>query len=363
MNYNDIRRNTKEIKIGNTAIGGTSPIAIQSMTNVRANDYNANYEQIIALERAGCDIVRMSVPNKQAVQVLAKLKESDIKIPIVADIHFDYKLAIDSVYAGADKIRINPGNIGGDERVREVASVCKSRNVPIRIGVNSGSLEKHILNKYGSPTAEALAESAMYHVGLLEKFDFSDIVISIKASSPYKMICANKILSEKYDYPLHLGVTEAGGANMGSVKSAMGIGALLCEGIGDTIRVSLTDSPIEEIRQAKNILVAAGFYAGKSIDVVSCPTCGRTGIDLISIANEFDRRKDKEIVLTRSMKVAIMGCVVNGPGEASDADIGFAGGEGCAVLFKKGKIERKISEDNIVDELIREINLMQTNGE
>lgn len=363
MNYNDIRRKTKTIKIGNTAIGGTFPIAIQSMTNTRAEDFDGTYAQIKALEKEGCEIVRISVPNKQAVEVLARLKESDIKIPIVADIHFDYRLAIDSVYAGADKIRINPGNIGGDERVKEVANVCRSRNVPIRIGVNSGSLEKHILSKYGSPTAEALAESAMYHIGLLEKFDFTDIVISIKASSPYKMIQANKLIAKKCDYPLHLGVTEAGGKAIGSLKSAIGIGGLLCEGIGDTIRVSLTDSPIEEVRQAKNILCAAGFYGGKSIDVVSCPTCGRTGIDLISIASEFERRKDKEIILNRSMKVAIMGCVVNGPGEASDADIGIAGGAGCAVLFKKGKVIRKVSEDKIVDELISEINKMQTNEE
>ena len=355
MIYNDIRRKTKRINIGNVAIGDTSPIAIQSMTNTDTHDKSATLCQILSLQREGCDIVRITVPDIEAVSTIPYLKENGVAIPIVADIHFDYKIALACAEAGVDKIRINPGNIGSDDRVHTVVKACRTAGIPIRIGVNSGSLEKEILAKHGSPTPEALAESALYHASLLEKYDFDDIVISIKASNPYNMILANRILAEKCDYPLHLGVTEAGGKEMGSIKSAVGIGALLCDGIGDTIRVSLTDRPEEEIGAAKRIFGAIGISGQCGMDIVSCPTCGRTKIDLISLVSQFEKRAREENILDKPLKVAIMGCVVNGPGEAREADIGIAGGKGEAVLIKKGVIIEKIPEGDVVERLIKEI--------
>ena len=355
MIYNDIRRVSKEVSIGNICIGGNNPIAIQSMTNTDTHNKEATLAQIRSLESCGCDIVRITVPDQEAVETISFLKSNGVKIPIVADIHFDYRIAVSCANAGIDKIRINPGNIGDDNRVREVVNACKEYGIPIRIGVNSGSLEKEILKKYQAPTAEALCESAMYHVSLLEKFNFEDIVISIKASDPYQMISANRKLASLCKYPLHLGVTEAGLKDMGSVKSAIGIGALLCDGIGDTVRVSLTDKPEEEIDAAKNIFKAIGLDGQSGLNIVSCPTCGRTKIDLISLVKEFEQRAHSEGIMSKPIKVAIMGCVVNGPGEAREADIGIAGGKGEAVLIKKGAIIEKIPEENIVDRLIQEI--------
>jgi (E)-4-hydroxy-3-methylbut-2-enyl-diphosphate synthase len=355
MKYNDIRRKTKEIKIGRIAIGGNAPIAIQSMTNTDTHDKAATLTQIRALEREGCDIVRITVPDIEAAETIPYLKENDVLIPIVADIHFDYKVALRCAEVGVDKIRINPGNIGSDDRVREVVRACRRAGIPIRIGVNSGSLEREILAKYGAPTSEALCESAIYHVSLLEKYDFDDIVISIKASDPYNMIKANRLLAAKCNYPLHLGVTEAGSKEMGSIKSAVGIGALLCDGIGDTIRVSLTDTPVEEIGAAKNIFNAVGLEGQCGMNIVSCPTCGRTKIDLISLVAQFEKRAAEERLTDKPIKVAIMGCVVNGPGEAREADIGIAGGRGEAVLIKKGEVVAKIPEGDVVERLIEEI--------
>lgn len=359
MIYNDVRRKTKKIQIGRIAIGGDAPIAIQSMTNTDTHDKEATLSQIRALEKLGCDIVRITVPDLEASDTIPYLKQNGVKIPIVADIHFDYKVALRCAEVGVDKIRINPGNIGSDDRVREVVRACKQANIPIRIGVNSGSLEKEILARHGAPTAEALCESALYHVSLLEKFDFENIVISIKASDPYNMIKANRLLAENCDYPLHLGVTEAGSKQMGSIKSAVGIGALLCDGIGDTIRVSLTDDPTEEIGAAKSIFNAVGLEGQCGMNIVSCPTCGRTKIDLISLVSHFEKRAAEEGITDKPIKVAIMGCVVNGPGEAREADIGIAGGRGEAVLIKKGVIVEKIPEADVVERLIEEIKKIQ----
>ena len=340
-------RNSKKIKVGNTYIGGGSPITVQSMLNVPASDIEGSVKQAVELEKVGCQIIRAAVPDMNAVKLIAALKEN-LTVPVVADIHFDYRLALGAIDAGVDKIRINPGNIGSDDRVKAVASACKAKNIPIRIGVNSGSVEKNILAKYGAPTAEALAESAMYHCSLLEKFDFDDIVISIKSSNVKTMVDAYKIVADKCDYPLHLGVTEAGTYNMALIKSSVGIGSLLLEGIGDTIRVSMTDSPLKEVAAGYDILKAIGM--GKpGPEIVSCPTCGRTKIDLIGLANEVENRLrncDKQI------KVAVMGCAVNGPGEAREADIGIAGGDGCALIFKKGEILCKVNENEAVDKLV-----------
>ena len=355
MKYNEIRRKTKEVKIGNTSIGGSSPIAIQSMANTDTHDKAATLAQLLALQAAGCDIVRITVPDLEAADTIPFLKENGIKIPVVADIHFDYRVALRCAEVGVDKIRINPGNIGDDERVRAVCNACKQRNIPIRIGVNGGSLEKHILAKHGAPTPQALCESAMYHISLLEKYDFYDTIVSMKASDPYNMILANRLLAQQCDYPLHLGVTEAGGKQRGSIKSSVGIGALLCDGIGDTIRVSLTDDPVEEIDTARQILQAVGVEGQKGLDIVSCPTCGRTKIDLISLVSQFEDAARREGLLAIPLKVAIMGCVVNGPGEAREADVGIAGGRGEAVLIRKGEIIRKIAEDDIVSCLIDEV--------
>lgn len=359
MIYNDVRRKTKKIQIGRIAIGGDAPIAIQSMTNTDTHDKEATLSQIRALEKLGCDIVRITVPDLEAADTIPYLKQNGVKIPIVADIHFDYKVALRCAEVGVDKIRINPGNIGSDDRVREVVRACKQANIPIRIGVNSGSLEKEILARHGAPTPEALCESAIYHVSLLQKYDFDNIVISIKASDPYNMIKANRLLAENCDYPLHLGVTEAGSKQMGSIKSAVGIGALLCDGIGDTIRVSLTDDPTEEIGAAKSIFNAVGLEGQCGMNIVSCPTCGRTKIDLISLVAHFEKRAAEEGITDKPIKVAIMGCVVNGPGEAREADIGIAGGRGEAVLIKKGVIVEKIPEADVVERLIEEIKKIQ----
>ena len=355
MKYNDIRRKTNKVKVGNVYIGGDAPIAIQSMTNTDTHDAFATLEQIRALEHAGCDIVRIAVPDIEAAETVKILKSADINIPIVADIHFDYRIALKCVEYGIDKIRINPGNIGSDDRVKAVCDACRSRNIPIRIGVNSGSLEKNILARYGSPTPEALCESAMYHLDLLHRFDFDDAVISIKSSDVHGMIKASRLVAEKCNCPLHLGVTEAGSEKFGVIKSAAGIGALLCDGIGDTIRVSLTDDPVNEIYAAKNILKALEIEGQCGMNIVSCPTCGRTQINLIEIVKKFEKAVSEERLDDIPITVALMGCAVNGPGEAREADIGIAGGVGEAVLFKKGKIIRKISEDTIVETLISEI--------
>ncbi len=358
MNYNSFRRKTKPVAVGNLRIGGDAPISIQSMTNVDTHDVLACFGQIKSLEDAGCDIVRLAVPDIEAAKSFRELKALGVKIPLVADIHFDYKIALAAIEAGADKIRINPGNIGDKYKISEVVRAAKERRLPIRIGVNSGSLEKDILAKYGAPTAEALAESALFHASLLEEFDFSDVVISVKASDTLSMIRANRILAEKTDYPLHLGVTEAGAGMRAVTKSSIGIGALISEGIGDTVRVSLTDKPEEEIKAAREILSAVGVSEKRGMDIVSCPTCGRTKIDLIKISREFEEIAKKEGLLDKPLKIALMGCVVNGPGEAREADIGIAGGKGEGLLFKNGEIIRKVKEDELVNELIREIKLM-----
>lgn len=348
------RRNSKKVKVGNIFIGGDAPVTVQSMLNKPAHDIEASVKQAVELENAGCQIIRGAIPDMDAVKLIPALKEA-VSVPIVADIHFDYRLAIESVAAGVDKVRINPGNIGSDDRVKAVVDACKSKNIPIRIGVNSGSVEKEILAKYGAPTPEAMAESALYHASLLEKFDFDDIVISIKSSNVENMIKAYETVAEKCNYPLHLGVTEAGTARMGLIKSSAGIGSLLMHGIGDTIRVSLTDDPVNEVYAGIDILKALDLRKD-SVQIVSCPTCGRTKIDLIKVANEVEQALKN---CNKKIKVAVMGCVVNGPGEAKEADIGIAGGDGCAMLFKKGEILRKIDEKDIVSELLAEIEKIQ----
>lgn len=345
-----MRRFSRVVKIGKRKIGGTEKVAIQSMLNVPSYDVKKHVEEAARLAGAGCEILRIAIPDMDAVRLIPAIKEQ-VDIPLVADIHFDYRLAIESVAAGIDKIRINPGNIGDDARVKLVADACRSRSIPIRIGVNSGSVEKNILEKYGHPTAEALCESAMYHASLLEKFDFEDIVLSLKSSDVKTMVDAYRLIAKKCDYPLHLGVTETGTKKMGIVKSAAGIGALLLDGIGDTIRVSLTADPVEEIYAAKDILKAVGLEK-TGVEIISCPTCGRTRIDIIKLVDECERRF---AACTKNIKVAIMGCAVNGPGEAREADIGVAGGDGVGLIFKKGEVVRKVKEDDIVDELVREI--------
>lgn len=344
------RRVCKEVKIGNTAIGGKNPVLVQSMLNKEAHDIEGNVSQALELEKAGCQIIRLAVPDEEAVKTVFALK-NEISIPVVADIHFDYRLALLSADAGADKIRINPGNIGSDERVKAVVTKCREKNIPIRIGVNSGSVEKDILAKYGSPTPAALAESAMYHVRLLEKFDFNDIVVSLKSSDVVNMVEAYEKIAAMCPYPLHLGVTETGTQRMGTVKSGIGIGSLLVHGIGDTIRVSLTADPIKEVYAGFDILKAIGLKTDCPY-LISCPTCGRTKIDLISLAGEVEERLRG---CNKSIKVAVMGCIVNGPGEAREADIGIAGGDKCGLIFKKGEIIGKAPEESLVDELMKEI--------
>ncbi len=356
--YNDYRRVSREIKVGGVIIGGTSPISIQSMTNTDTHDIEATYNQVVRLQDAGCDIIRITAPDLESVSTFAELKSRGVDIPLVADIHFDYKIAVAVAKAGVDKIRINPGNIGNRDKVREVVAACKEYSVPIRIGVNSGSLESEILRKHGAPTAEALVESAIYHADLLREFDFHDIAISVKSSDVQTMIRANRILAAKTEYPIHLGVTEAGARDRALVKSSIGIGTLLAEGIGDTIRVSLTDDPIEEIYAARAILDSLSLSQSRGMDIVSCPTCGRTQIDLIKLVREFEDRVKSEGLDRKNIKVALMGCAVNGPGEAREADIGIAGGKGEALLFKKGQIIRKIKEESLISELIEEIKAM-----
>ena len=345
-------KQTKQIKVRNVLIGGGAPIAIQSMTNTDTRDAKATLAQIRALADAGCDIVRCAVPDAQAAEALREICAGS-PIPVVADIHFDYRLALASIEAGVDKIRLNPGNIGGADRVHAVVQAAKARHIPIRIGVNSGSVEKHILEKFGGPTPEAMVESALYHVGLLNDCGFDDICISIKSSSVPDTMQAYLLASKKTDYPLHLGVTEAGTEYMGTIKSAAGIGGLLALGVGDTIRVSLTDDPVKEIYAAQAILKAVGLN-DDGVNVVSCPTCGRTRIDLIGIAKEVEQRVAG--IHGKKLKVAVMGCVVNGPGEAREADLGIAGGDGVGLIFRKGEILRKVPQEQLVDALMDEIN-------
>lgn len=341
---------TRRIQVGAVPVGGGAPVSIQSMCNTATEDVEATVQQIRRLEQAGCDIVRVAVPTEAAARAIPAIKRG-IRIPLVADIHFDYKLALLCIDGGVDKIRINPGNIGSKERVRAVADGCRERGIPIRVGVNGGSLEKDILRKYGGVTAEALAESALGHVRLLEDCGFGDICISVKCSRVPVNLAAYELLHERVDYPLHLGVTEAGTPEMGVLKSAIGIGGLLCRGIGDTLRVSLTADPVEEVTAAKRILQAAGIRRTEP-DLIACPTCGRTQYDMLPIAREVERRlKDCHKPIT----VAVMGCVVNGPGEAAAADVGIAGGRGEGLLFAKGKILRKVPQEQLVDELFREI--------
>lgn len=344
------RRMTKKITVGTLCIGGGAEITVQSMLNVPSTDKEGSVRQAIALEKAGCEIIRLAIPDKEAVQLIPAIKK-EVSVPLVADIHFDYKLALESAAAGIDKIRINPGNIGDESRVKQVADECRRRHIPIRIGVNSGSLEKHILAKYGKPTPQALCDSALYHAALLEKFDFDQIVLSLKSSNVLFMKEAYELAAQQCDYPLHVGVTEAGTERMGLIKSAAGIGSLLLNGIGDTIRVSLTDDPVKEVYAAKDILQALGLRRF-GVQFISCPTCGRTRIDLISLTKQAEERLKG---CHKPITVAIMGCVVNGPGEAREADIGIAGGEGVGLIFKKGEIIRKVPEECLLDELMKEI--------
>ena len=337
---------TKKIVVGGVAIGGGAPVSIQSLTNTRTSDVEGTLAQIRALASAGCEIVRVAVPDMEAARAVAKIKEHS-PLPVVVDIHFDYKLALEAIAAGADKVRINPGNIGGEDRVKAVADACRLRNIPIRIGVNGGSLEKELLAKYGRVCPEAMVESAFGHIKLLNKFDFDDICVSLKSSSVPFTMKAYQIMSQESDYPLHIGVTEAGTVKMGTLKSAVGIGGLLALGIGDTMRVSLSADPVEEIYAARDILKAAGIRKDGA-ELVSCPTCGRTRIDLISMAGEVEERLK---TVNKDITVAVMGCIVNGPGEASAADCGIAGGIGEGVLFKKGQIIKKVPQDQLLDEL------------
>ena len=344
-------KNTKEIKIGNIAIGGNNPIAIQSMTNTKTSDREATLEQIKSLSAAGCDIVRFTVNDMSAAEAIPYYVENT-NIPLVADIHFDYRLALAAAERGISKIRINPGNIGEKENIKKVANVCRERNIPIRIGINGGSAEKSVLLKYGGPTAEALAESALLNAQMLEEFDFDNIVLSVKSSDVKTMVDATRILSEKCDYPLHIGVTETGDVRRGNIKSAIGIGALLLDGIGNTVRVSLTDDPVNEVYAAKDILFCCGIGGG--INIVSCPTCGRTESNVIGLVNELERAT-REIKSNRRLTVALMGCVVNGPGEAKHADIGVACGKNEGLLFRKGEVIKKLDENEIVNTLVSEI--------
>ena len=337
---------TKQIMVGGVPIGGGAPVTIQSMTNTRTDDVEATLHQIRTLAAAGCEIIRVAVPDMAAAKAVGKIKEES-PIPVVVDIHFDYKLALEAIAAGADKVRINPGNIGGADHVKAVAQACAQRGVPIRIGVNGGSLEKPLLAKYGGVCPEAMVESAFSHIRLLNQFDFDDICVSLKSSSVPMTMKAYRLMSQASDYPLHIGVTEAGTVRMGTLKSAVGIGGLLALGIGDTVRVSLSADPVEEVYAAKEILKAAGVRK-EGAELVSCPTCGRTRIDLIALANEVEERLK---AVDKPITVAVMGCVVNGPGEASAADCGIAGGVGEGLLFKKGQIIKKVPQEQLVEEL------------
>lgn len=345
-----MREQTKVIQIGNCPIGGGSPVAIQSMTNTKTEDVQATVSQILELEEAGCDIIRCAVPTMEAAGALAEIKKQ-IHIPLVADIHFDYRLAIAAIENGADKIRINPGNIGSAERIRAVVDAAKERSIPIRVGVNSGSLEKEIIEKYGKVTAEGLVESALAQVRLIEEMGYDNLVISIKSSDVMMCIKAHELIAKQTKYPLHVGVTESGSLLAGNIKSAIGLGNILYQGIGDTIRVSLTGPPVEEVRSAKLILKTLGLRRG-GVTVVSCPTCGRTQIDLIGLAAKVEKLVEK---MDLTIKVAVMGCVVNGPGEAREADLGIAGGKGEGLLIRKGEVIRKVPEENLLDALKEEL--------
>ena len=346
------RKKTRKVMVSDVQIGGDAPVVIQSMTNSDTRNVEETLNQIKMLYNAGCQIIRCAVPDMEAAEAIKEITKQS-PIPVVADIHFDYRLALKAIENGVSALRINPGNIGSVERVKLVAEKAKEKNIPIRIGVNSGSLEKEILAKYKSPTPEALVESALNHVKILEKLDFYDIVISIKSSNVKMMIDAYRLMSTKCDYPLHLGVTESGTPFKGTIKSSIGIGTLLAEGIGDTIRVSLTSDPVEEIKVAKEILKALDLRKG-GLEFVSCPTCGRTSIDLIGIATEVEKRLEG---INKDIKVAVMGCIVNGPGEAKEADIGIAGGKGEGIIFRKGEIIKKVKEEELVEELMKEIEL------
>ena len=347
-----MRRTTRQISLGTVKVGGGSPITVQSMTKTDTRDIQATVEEIKRLELAGCDMVRLAVPDMDAARALGAIK-NQVAIPIISDIHFDYRLALEAIGQGVDAIRVNPGNIGSRAKIKAVVDAVKERNIPIRIGVNSGSLEKDILKKFGSPTAEALAESALRHVRILEDMDFRDIKISVKSTDVMKMIESYRIIAEKTDYPLHLGVTEAGTIKMGTIKSSVGIGTLLAEGIGDTIRVSLTGDPVEEVSVGIDILRSVGLRK-IGVEIVSCPGCGRLEIDLMKLVREAELRISN-IDLVRPVKVAILGCVVNGPGEASEADIGIAGGRGKGMLYKEGRLVRSFKESQLVDELVKEL--------
>lgn len=348
-----MRRSAKEVRVGDIKIGGDNRIAVQSMLSVPSYDLENSVRQAKELKSAGCDILRVAIPDMDAVKLIHAIK-SAVDITLVADIHFNYKLAIESVAAGIDKIRINPGNIGDEDRIKAVVNACQSKNTPIRIGVNSGSVEKHLLAKYGSATPEAMVKSAIYNVKLLEKFDFNNIVISIKSSSVQDTVKAYRLIADKCRYPLHLGVTEAGTETLGTLKSAVGIGSLLLDGIGDTVRVSLTDSPLKEVAAGINILKSLNMY-GSGVRFVSCPTCGRTRIDLIKIAKEAENALSG---CKKNLKIAIMGCVVNGPGEAKDADIGITGANGMGIIFKKGEVIKKVPQERLISELIKEVELI-----
>ncbi|MGB7291633.1 MAG: flavodoxin-dependent (E)-4-hydroxy-3-methylbut-2-enyl-diphosphate synthase [Thermodesulfobacteriota bacterium] len=347
-----MRRTTRQISLGTVKIGGGSPITVQSMTKTDTRDIQATIEEVKRLELAGCDMVRLAVPDIDAAKALGVIKDQ-VTIPIISDIHFDYRLALEAIDQGVDGMRINPGNIGSRARIKAVVDAVKERNIPIRIGVNSGSLEKDILKKFGSPTAEALAESALRHVQILEDMDFRDIKISVKSTDVMKMIESYRIIAERTDYPLHLGVTEAGTIKTGTIKSSVGIGTLLAEGIGDTIRVSLTGDPVEEVSVGIDILRSLGLRKN-GVEIVSCPGCGRLEIDLMKLVREAELRI-RDIDLQRPVKVAILGCVVNGPGEASEADIGIAGGRGKGMLYKDGRLVRSFKESQLVDELVKEL--------
>ena len=350
MMINVNRRATRPIKVGNVVVGGNAPVSVQSMTNTDTRNVEMTVEQINALAACGCEIIRVAVPDEEAADALPAIKAA-ISIPLIADIHFSHRLALQAIKAGVDGLRINPGNIGGKLKVQEVVAAAKDRGIPIRIGVNAGSLERHLLEKYQGVAPEAMVESALNHIAMLEELNFSDIKVSLKASNIPLMLTAYRLLADKVDYPFHIGVTEAGTVSSGTVKSAVGIGVLLAEGIGDTVRVSLTGDPRHEVKVAYQILQALGLRR-RGVEIISCPTCGRTEVDLISIANQVEQKLQH---IDHPIKVAVMGCVVNGPGEAREADVGIAGGRGVGMIFRKGEIVRKAAEDKLVEELLHEI--------